>query len=239
MNNVTELIIKNIHPKWKVLLNTPFEDRSLMDILDETIIKIISTKSKFCPNTPDKVLRCLRLDPDLIKVVVLAGDPYPEPGIATGLAFAVDGESSRPGLNVLLRELWAEYTDGFSDDTFDSSLEQWEKQGVLLLNSALSCELFKPGSHYQIWEPFITGLLRILNDFKITRSEMTSLVFVFIGAQANLFQNEISDKLHYKITRYHPTAETHGSNKFKGFFKEVNTYLEESGQTLINWYERI
>lgn len=161
--------------------------------------------------------------------------PYPEPGIATGLAFAVSGESSRPSLNILLRELWAEYSDGFSDDTFDSSLEQWEKQGVLLLNSSLSCEQFKPGSHSKIWEPFIAGLIRILNEFKITRTEMTSLVFVFLGSQAKLFQNEVSEKLHYKIMRYHPVAETYGGNKFTGFYKEVNELLEQSNQSIINW----
>lgn len=74
MNSVTELMINDIHPKWKVLLNTPCGEKSLMEILDETITKIVSLKGKSCPNTPDKVLRCLRLDPDLIKVVIVGQD---------------------------------------------------------------------------------------------------------------------------------------------------------------------
>lgn len=74
MNSVTELMINDIHPKWKVLLNTPCGEKSLMEILDETITKIVLLKGKSCPNTPDKVLRCLRLDPDLIKVVIVGQD---------------------------------------------------------------------------------------------------------------------------------------------------------------------
>lgn len=234
MNSATELMIKNIHPKWKVLLNTLTKTgESLMDILDRTVVTILETKGKSCPDHPDKVLRCLRLDPDLIKVIVCGQEPYPQPKVATGLAFACENDI-QPSLRILLRELWTEYTDGVSDE-FQSNLEQWESQGVLLLNSSLSCEQFKPGSHTKIWEEFMSGLFNILNEFKITRSEMTSLVFVFLGAQAKLYQTEVSEKLHYKIMRHHPVAEVHGSSKFEGFYKEVNKCLEESGQTKINW----
>lgn len=236
MNRVTELAIQNIHPKWKVLLNLPLmSGKTPMTILDETITKIVNLKVKLCPDTPDKILRCLQLDPDLITTIIIAQDPYPQPGVATGLAFAIkEGNPSQPSLNILLREMWEEYDSG-QDDTFDGSLQQWELQGVLLLNSSLSCEQFKPGSHAKLWEEFIESLLYILNDFKISRKAMTSLVFVFLGKQAQLFESEISEKLHYKIMRYHPAAETYGGNKFTGFFKEVNKYLEESGQKQINW----
>jgi len=237
MNKATILAIQNIHPKWKVLLNAPVsEDKLLMDVLDETITKIVNLKIKPCPDTSDKILRCLKLDPDLIKVVIVGQDPYPTPGIATGLAFACEGKF-QPSLNILIRELEQEYNDPTIHETFDGTLTKWEEQGVMLLNSSLSCEQFKPGSHFHYWSDFITGLIKILNEFKITRTEMTSLVFVFLGRQAQLFQNEVSDKLHYKILRYHPIAEEYGDKKFIGFYKEVNKFLEESNQNQINWYD--
>jgi len=234
MNPVTELAIKNIHPKWKVLLNSPTRSgKTLIEILDDTLGKIIKTGRKLCPDHPSKILRCLQLDPDLIKVVILNNDVSSQPGISTGLALASNKEI-QPSLNIILRSEIDEY--GLSiEEIFDGTLESWEEQGVLLLNSSLSCEQFKPGSHSKLWEEFIEGLLGILNDFKITRKEMTSIVFVFLGKQAQLFEAEISDKLHYKVMRFHPAAETHGSNKFKGFFKEINQHLEESGQEQINW----
>lgn len=230
MNKVTELAIKDIHPKWKVLLNTEYQGRSLVDILDSIIVSIISKGGELIPDTPAKILRAFHLDPDLIKVVIIGQDPYPKPGVATGLAFACKDEF-QPNLEVILRELQKEY----SFEEFNGSLEQWESQGIMLLNASLSCEKFKPGSHTKLWEPFIAGVMNILNDMKITRSEMTSIVFVFLGASAKLFHVEVSEKLHYKIMRHHPVAEKYGDNKFEGFFIEVNKCLEESGQTKINW----
>jgi len=233
MHKVTELALKTIHPKWLTLFNTPMRSGEMLtDVFDRTITTIVGLGVKLCPDTPDKILRCLRLDPDKIKVIICGQDPFPQPGIATGLAFACESKF-QPSLSIILRELLLEYE--VTDDIFDGSLYQWEQQGVLLLNSSLSCEEWKAGSHSKIWEEFISCLLDVLNDFKITRGDMTSLVFVFVGRQAQLYQDIISEKLHYKLLRYHPAAETHGSNKFTGFFKEVNKCLEESGQSQINW----
>lgn len=235
MNQVTMLALEGIHPKWKHLLNSPTRSgKTLVEVLDDTLSKIVKTGGKLCPDHPSKILRCLRLDPDLIKVILIGQDPYPQPGVATGLAFACT-DKFQPSLEILFRELQSEYPITNEGVDFDGTLETWESQGVLLLNSSLSCEQFKPGSHAKVWEEFIEGLLMILNDFKITRKEMTSLVFVFLGKQAQLFDPEISEKLHYKLSRYHPVAEIHGSNKFTGFYKEVNKCLEESGQEQINW----
>lgn len=237
MNKVTELAVAGIHPGWKTLLNTPAnETESLMDILDRTIVSVINKGGTLCPDTPDKILRCLRLNPDLIKTVIVGQDPYPQPGVASGLAFGIDAEQQKipPSLNILHRELIKECNLD-PECLLDSTLQSWEEQGVLLLNSSLSCEAFKSGSHSKLWEDFMVGLIKVLNDFKITRKEMTSLVFVFLGAQAQLYSNLVSEKLHYKISRYHPAAETYGSNKFTGFYQEVNAYLLESGQDEIQW----
>lgn len=237
MNPVTLLTLKTIHPEWLKLFNVELlSGKKLIDILDETLTKIVNLKVKLCPDSPDKILRCLRLNPDLIKVVILNDNPYPTPGMSTGLAFGIDSEQTNipPSLNVLHRELIKEY-DLDLESLLDATLQSWEEQGVLLLNASLSCEQFKLGSHSKLWEEFTAGLLEVLNSFKITRKEMTSIVFVFLGSQAQMFESEISEKLHYKIMKYHPTAETDGRNKFTGFFKEVNKYLEESGQEQINW----
>jgi len=233
MNPVTILAVQNIHPKWKVLLNLPLKSgKTLIEILDKTLKDIVDLKVKLCPDTPDKILRCLQLDPDLTKVVLIGQDPYPQPGIATGLAFACEG-LFQPSLNVIYKSLQEEFQE--PDLGFEGNLLQWESQGILLLNSSLSCEQFKSGSHSKYWEEFIAGLLEILNDFKLSRKAMTSLVFVFLGKQAQMFESEVSSVLHYKMMRYHPVAETYGKNKFVGFYKEVNKYLVESGQDEIKW----
>lgn len=236
MSNICNIVTSSIHPKWKNLLATPYKGKLLIDILDETLNKIIQLGTTPCPDTPDKILRCLRLDPDLIKVVIMGQDVYPQPGIATGLAFACEAKP-QPSLDIIMREM-TDQVGIFDWDSviFENNLLQWEQQGVLLLNSALSCEVWKPKSHTEYWTEFMSGLISVLNDFKITQSSANSLVFVFVGKQAQTFNHLVQDAWHYKINCNHPAAEKHGSVKFTGWFSEVNQYLEESNQQ-IKWVQ--
>ena len=48
---------------------------------------------------------------------------------------------------------------------FDETLESWATQGILMLNSALTCEVNKPGSHSLLWRPFISSLLQNLSNY--------------------------------------------------------------------------
>ena len=241
MDNLTQIVLKPIHPKWDTILRSPinrnvFGEKTYVELLSETLGNIVSRNEKLVPDSPSKILRCLQEDPDNIKVVILGQDPYPEPGVATGLAFGVNnGSKVQPSLNIMLRELQLEYPE-FMIDTFDTSLESWANQGVLLLNTALSCKQFTPKSHTVIWHPFMSALISILNDFKITRKEQSSLVFVFLGQEASKFKDNVSDTWHYKITRYHPVAESYGNHRFTGFYKEANQYLNNAIGQNIQWF---
>jgi len=239
MQQLTESIIRNIHPSFLRLLQCPAEkDGLVIDYLDDAIEKVLrhkqQYKSKLCPDSPDKILKCLEIDPNKIKVVIVGQDLYPQPGVATGHAFAcIDGK--QPSMQILIRELEKEY--GLSDlaQTFDTTLKHWTDQGVLLLNSSLSCDEYKPGSHAEYWKEFMVELIITLNDLFISREETKPIVFVLLGRQAQLFNRLIKTKWNFLIQRCHPAAETHGDHKFVGFFKEVNRCLVESGQVEISW----
>jgi len=138
-------------------------------------------------------------------------------------------------LNILVRELEQEYQLNDLATTFDGTLKPWVDQGVILLNASLTCEQWKPNSHFTIWNPFMTELFKIFNEFKITRESQNSLVFVFLGKTAQGYSTLIQDNLHFKINRNHPAAETHGTAKFEGFYTEVNRCLTESNQQEIVW----
>lgn len=236
LHKVTQTALSVVHPEWLKYFQVVQGDKSLVDILDETIIKIIATGHKLCPDHPSKILRCFSEDPENIKVVIAGQDPYPQPGVATGYAFAIKEENpSQPSLNILLREMWQEEGYFVTDDTFDGTLRPWVDQGVMLLNTSLSTEQFNAGAHTELWREFMTGVFLILDGLKITRKSNDSLVFVFLGKQAQSYSDLVHESCHYKIMRNHPAAETHGNAKFVGFFKEVNKCLEESNQTKINW----
>jgi uracil-DNA glycosylase len=97
------------------------------------------------PIAPEDPLRALRLvDPDAVKVVVLGQDPYPTAGHADGLAFSAG--RGRPRSLARIFELLAEARPGFAPPA-TWSLERWARQGVLLLNPALTVEVGRSGSH--------------------------------------------------------------------------------------------
>lgn len=213
-------------------------ERYGLDVLYREIIETIrSKKTSICPSTEDLVLNAFQYcSPSQVKVVIIGQDVYPQPGVATGLAFAC-AEKMQPSLQILSRELFKEYDVFLEDDVlFDPTLVTWAQQGVLLLNAALTCNAWQPKSHMDLWAPFYTQLLCLLNDMKLD-SDFQSRVFVFLGKSAMEHANLISETRHFKIYRHHPAAEKHGSLTFEGFFKEVNARLNEANLEPISWIQ--
>ena len=85
-----------------------------------------------------------------LKVVMLGMDPYPQKGVATGVLFGnkaeVPEDKLSPSLQVV-KEAAINYEIPHGVITFDQTLESWAKQGILMINSALTCEMNKVGSH--------------------------------------------------------------------------------------------
>ena len=94
---------------------------------------------------PPQPLRALSLTPlPAVRVVVLGQDPYHGPGQANGLAFSV-----APGARIppSLRNIFKELTRCGMPPRHDGCLDDWARQGVLLLNTALTVSRGQPGSH--------------------------------------------------------------------------------------------
>lgn len=83
-------------------------------------------------------------------------------------------------------------------------MEEWAEQGVLLLNTALTCEVNKPGSHSLLWRPFICQLIKNICDYN------TGIVWLLLGNSAQSFEPYIN-KHQYIIKAKHPSfyARTH------------------------------
>ncbi len=109
---------------------------------------------------PDRVFRALELTaPQEVRVVILGQDPYHGPGQAQGLAFSVAPGQKKlpPSLRNMLKEVHA---DTGAPSMCRDDLTPWARQGVLLLNSALTVEDGSPQSHAGCgWEPLTDALL--------------------------------------------------------------------------------
>jgi uracil-DNA glycosylase len=108
----------------------------------------------------DDVFRALELTPPgETKVVLVGQDPYHDLGQAHGLCFSVRPgfKPLPPSLRIILQEL---ERDGFRASD-DGNLEPCSRQGVLLLNTALTVQEGKPGSHSARWRRFTDAVIRI------------------------------------------------------------------------------
>jgi uracil-DNA glycosylase len=164
-----------------------------------------------------------------VKIVLLGQDPYHQKGQANGLSFSVEKETRiPPSLKNIYKEL---ESDLKIKQPNHGNLEAWATRGVLLLNSCLSVEKDKPGSHKDKgWEKFTTEIIDILNRKK------NNLVFILWGKQAITKGYRINLEKHYVIESAHPSP----LSAYKGFFgskpfSKTNIFLKSKDINPINW----
>ena len=138
--------------------------------------------SNICPSKKN-IFRAFQLCPyKELRVVCIGMDPYPQPGVATGILFGnsptVEERLLSPSLKVVKKAV-----NATSD--FDNTMKKWARQGILMINSALTCKVNQIGSHVAIWRPFVSKLIHNLSR---TRPD---IIFVMFGAQAQSFNKEI------------------------------------------------
>lgn len=166
-----------------------------------------------------------------VKVVILGQDPYPFPGIANGLAFDCSNSSYhqlQPSLESIYDACERENVD-FKERS--SSLAHLPPQGVLLLNSALSCFPNLPGSHTDLWRFFIEETIHVLN-------EKEYMVWLLYGGVAKSFKPLIN-KQHKIFESVHPVADAYSADppRFYTWFNETNKYFLSKGIFPIIWFE--
>ena len=168
-----------------------------------------------------------------VKVVILGLDPYPQEtnGIPNGcgLAFSYRRDfpvPSNSSLHNIFKELAKEYPGYVKPNHGD--LSSWCKQGVLLLNTALTVLPMMPKSHLNIWEPFISNILNIIVQVN------PNVVFLLWGGDAKKMVTKIGK------AKYFETSHPSGQSAYRGFigcnhFTLANQYLVEKGLTPIDW----
>ena len=167
--------------------------RKLVDFVDRRI-------SEGAVVYPKAVFRALALtDPADVRVVILGQDPYHGPNQAQGLAFSVaEGQTKLPpSLRNMLQEVKA---DTGAESQCKADLSAWARQGVLLLNTALTVEDGQPQSHAgQGWEELTDALLAKL------ASQPDPIVFLLWGASAQRKRPLLERAPHRVLTANHPS----------------------------------
>ena len=197
------------------------------------ISKLNNIRNNICPNYKDIFKAFNKCSYNSLKVVILGQDPYPQKNVATGIAFAnectIDTDIS-PSLQVI-KESVINYEIPHSLITFANNLEEWEKQGVLMLNTALTCVVDKPMSHSLLWRPFIVKLLNNICKYN------TGIVFLLLGSNAQSFKYCINN-YQYIIEAKHPSYYYRNNIKMPyHIWKDINKILIGLYGYGINFYK--
>lgn len=182
-----------------------------------------------------------------IKVVVIGQDPYPTKGHANGLAFSVnEGVNIPSSLRNIFNQIQEDYPEWKKPKYGD--LTHWAKQGVLLLNTALTIKVINnkgqknSNPHIKLWKPFTEQTIKLINE------QCKGVVFLLWGRKAHSYMKYIDKKKHYIMLSSHPSGLSYtkackasklypACSAFKGneHFKTTNEILKKQGKEEIKW----
>ncbi|WP_367676728.1 uracil-DNA glycosylase [Buchnera aphidicola] len=197
------------------------------------LLHIIQKKRKHKIIYPidSKIFQAFFLTPfNLLKVVILGQDPYCQFNQANGLAFSVNkGVKIPPSLINIYQELKNDLKQ--SNIAQHGCLDYWAKQGVFLLNTILTVEHGKPGSHIDLgWKYFTNQVIRFIDQNHI------GIVFLLWGNQAISTRNIICSGRNYILTASHPSP----LSVYRSFFgcrhfSKTNKILVKNKIKPIDW----
>lgn len=212
---------------WDALLEEEFKKDYYIEI--ENFLKEEYRDQIVYPKRED-VFTAFKLTPYRdVKVVILGQDPYHGKDQSHGLAFSVKkGIKTPPSLRNIYKELHSDLGAPIPNNGY---LEKWAKQGVLLLNTALTVRQGQANSHKKIgWEIFTDKVIELLNERK------DPIVFILWGNNAKSKEKYIKNKNHHIIKSVHPSPLSASRGFFESQpFSKTNNFLKSIGKEEIDW----
>lgn len=211
---------------WTEIL-APIKNTPYFTALWEKVKQEYASTKVFPPKS--QIFRALELTPfDDVEVVILGQDPYHNDYQANGLCFSVSEQVAAPPS---LKNIFIELKDDIGVIRTSKELDDWGKQGVLLLNATLTVRAHSPNSHKDLgWEKFTDFIIKEISDKK------ENVVFVLWGAFAQKKAELINPSKHFILKSAHPSP----FSVHKGFFgskpfSKINEYLVSKGKKPISW----
>ena len=211
---------------WTEIL-APIKNSEYFEDLWQKVAEAYATSKCFPPK--NQIFRALELTSfENVKVVIIGQDPYHNDFQANGLCFSVSEKVSSPPS---LKNLFKELEDDVGIKRTNPDLDDWAKQGVLLLNATLTVKAHEPNSHKNLgWEIFTDFIIKEISDNR------ENVVFVLWGAFAQKKEELINSSQHFIVKSAHPSP----FSVYRGFygskpFSKINNYLRSKNRDIISW----
>ena len=216
-----------IEQTWKNALVSEFEKPYFASLVRFLHAERQAGRRVFPPGS--QIFRAFELTPvNDVKVVILGQDPYHGPGQAHGLSFSVpDNMPAPPSLKNIFKEIETDLGVRMSGYP---NLENWARQGVLLLNAVLTVRCAEAASHSKIgWQEFTDAVIRYISD------NCEGVVFMLWGNFARTKSELIDRSRHCVLEAAHPSPLARGAFFGCRHFSKANEYLTSTGRTPIDW----
>ena len=216
-----------IEQSWKKALASEFDKPYFESLVHFLHQEKAAGKTIFPPGS--QIFRAFDLTPvDKVKVVILGQDPYHGHGQAHGLSFSVPaGVPAPPSLKNIFKEIETDL--GVSMSGYPN-LENWAKQGVLLLNAVLTVRSGEAASHSKVgWQEFTDAVIKYISD------NCEGVVFMLWGNFARTKAELIDRSRHIVLEAAHPSPLARGAFFGCRHFSKANAALTATGRTPVNW----
>lgn len=209
----------------------------------DNIYRFLKSESKrgkkIAPISSD-VFRCFRETPltDL-KVILMGMAPYhtmkKDVFVADGLLMGCSNtDVLQPSLEQFYSALEKEFYDGLCLEAAKSpDVSYLAKQGVLMLNAALTTEIGKPGNHIPVWEPFINYIFEHVFQYE-------GAPIIFLGKEAAKYKKLLAP-FKWSFVISHPASAAYNNTEWdsEGVFAKVNKIIKDNNGYEIEWLEKL
>ena len=225
------MTIQQYFGDWCNVIDVPEADRIMK--------RLKASNQIICPKLKDIFKAFTLCSLHDLKVVIIGQDPYPDikkgvptaTGIAFGNTLTTLPKDFSASLDILMESV-IDFTRPHKSINFDASLEKWEQQGVLLINTALSCQAGKIGSHTLMWRPFIKTFLTNLSNYD------TAIVYVLMGTEAQSLEPFINARFNHILKTRHPSYYARNNQPMPSdLWRQINTILTGIYGYGIEWYK--
>ena len=221
-----EFYLDRIDSDWSVFCQQEAQKNYFFQLLN----KLDEEYQKYqCWPKKENIFRLFQeISLDKIKVVILGQDPYHLPEVADGLAFSTQKDKYIPAS---LRNIFLELSKDLNcSSPTKSNLLPWVKEGVFLLNTALTVKDGQALSHANLWSEFTYSLINYL------RNQDKKLVWVFWGQKARKIKEDCQISNDYSLISPHPSPYSAEYGFFGSRpFSKINNLLSELKRETINW----
>ncbi len=218
----------NINKSWNKILEKELKKDYFISLLKTT--KNNYNNNRCFPEISNIFSAFNHCTLEKLKVVIIGQDPYHGINQANGLSFSVNSNEKLPPS---LKNIFLEINNDLKTNIrTNGDLADWASQGVLLLNSILSVESGKPGSHSKIgWETFTDNVIKIISKSK------NNVVFMLWGGYAKKKEKLIFENNHLILKTGHPSPLSANRGYWFGnkHFSKCNSFLEKKDIEPIEW----